>query len=351
MINACINTSIGPICVLLFDDDAPLAVRSFLHLISLKFFDETEVLAEDYSLIAIGPSKGRSRKSMSAPNWFPYKSHKVSYPFKDEPSVGHAPGPGMLWTIHDYMQDSNGRGFRIAGSGARYEEHASGGTIFGQVVSDADLAIVDTIIKSRPISYWSNLKTNIMIRDIKIGTIFNIQGTEMRRGENQVPSREGNEKPKLVHLYPVSLVIFIISWLLSSVFPFKGRLTGWSLELVIALIFSLNGIMFLFIWLPWMFSSRKFDESQLGDRDLAHIRNIRIAISFFFSVIIIFSVLLAQYSWSIAEESFPLPEPTWKYWFFAFLMSTLCQFLAFLGLILSFAMIYQRRLLRFNQTR
>lgn len=148
-----IITNKGSINITLFDDLAPLTVSSFLHLIHQNFYNDIifhRVIAD--FMIQVGCPLGRGTggprdKGISS---FPHQGQQVTYPFTDEFQSGKKfDKPGIL-AMANAGPNTNGSQFFITHVPTPHLNNKH--TIFGEVISESDQAIVDSIVKGDKIN-------------------------------------------------------------------------------------------------------------------------------------------------------------------------------------------------------
>ena len=146
MTNIVIVTSKGDINLRLFDEDAPMTVASFLYLIKENFYNGIvfhRVIAD--FMIQVGCPLGRGTggprdKGISS---FPYRGQQISYPFADEFQSGRTfDKPGIL-AMANAGANTNGSQIFITHVATPWLNNKH--TIFGEVESASDQAIVDSI--------------------------------------------------------------------------------------------------------------------------------------------------------------------------------------------------------------
>ncbi len=143
-----IITNKGQININLFDDDAPMTVASFLHLIHQNFYNDIvfhRVIAD--FMIQVGCPLGRGiggprDKGISS---FPYQNKQISYPFADEFQSGRKfDKPGIL-AMANAGPNTNGSQIFITHVPTPHLNNKH--TIFGEVVSTSDQDVVDSIVQ------------------------------------------------------------------------------------------------------------------------------------------------------------------------------------------------------------
>jgi peptidyl-prolyl cis-trans isomerase B (cyclophilin B) len=141
-----IVTNKGPINITLFDEDAPMTVASFLFLANQGFYDGIifhRVIA-DFMIQGGDPlGKGYGGPKNKGINSFPYKGQEITYPFPDEFQSGRKfDKPGIL-AMANAGANTNGSQFFITHVPTPHLNNAH--TIFGEVISEKDQAVVDSI--------------------------------------------------------------------------------------------------------------------------------------------------------------------------------------------------------------
>lgn len=147
MTNIVIKTNKGDINLQLFDEDAPLTVKSFLDLIRKGFYTGLTFhrVIENFMVQGGCPlGTGTGGPSNVGINGFEYQGHMVSYPFKDEFQSGRVfDKPGLL-AMANAGPNTNGSQFFITHIVTDWLTNKH--TIFGQVKSDTDQGIVNSIV-------------------------------------------------------------------------------------------------------------------------------------------------------------------------------------------------------------
>ena len=148
MTSVSIVTNKGQINLNLFDEDAPLTVASFLHLIRQNFYNDIvfhRVIAD--FMIQVGCPMGRGTggprdKGISS---FPFQGQQISYPFKDEFQSGKKfDKPGIL-AMANAGPNTNGSQIFITHVPTPWLNNKH--TIFGEVAGSSDQKIVDSIVQ------------------------------------------------------------------------------------------------------------------------------------------------------------------------------------------------------------
>ena len=141
-----IKTSKGDINLNLFDDDAPMTVASFLFLARNGFYNGLvfhRVIADFMIQGGCPLGKGYGGPKNKGINSFPYKGQEISYPFADEFQSGRKfIKPGIL-AMANAGANTNGSQFFITHVPTPHLNNAH--TIFGEVVSENDQTIVNSI--------------------------------------------------------------------------------------------------------------------------------------------------------------------------------------------------------------
>jgi peptidyl-prolyl cis-trans isomerase B (cyclophilin B) len=143
-----IITEKGPIKLQLFDEDAPKTVASFLYLIKQGFYEGLTFhrVIDDFMIQGGDPTGtgGGSPKNEGITS-FPYKGEQISYPFEDEFQSGMTfDKPGIL-AMANRGPDTNGSQFFITHVPTPHLNNQH--TIFGEVISEEDQEVVNSIEK------------------------------------------------------------------------------------------------------------------------------------------------------------------------------------------------------------
>ncbi|TET55935.1 MAG: peptidylprolyl isomerase [Promethearchaeota archaeon] len=146
MTRVIIVTNKGELNLNLFDSDAPMTVASFLFLANQKFYNGIVFhrVIQDF-MIQVGCPLGRGTggpkdKGISS---FPYQGRQINYPFTDELQSGRSfDKPGIL-AMANAGANTNGSQLFITHVPTPHLNNKH--TIFGEVVSASDQAIVDSI--------------------------------------------------------------------------------------------------------------------------------------------------------------------------------------------------------------
>lgn len=141
-----ISTNKGNINLRLFDDEAPMTVASFLYLAQQGFYNRIlfhRVIA-DFMIQGGDPlGKGYGGPKDKGITFFPYKGQSISYPFRDEFQSGRKFNkPGIL-AMANAGPNTNGSQFFITHVPTPHLNNKH--TIFGEVKSPMDQAVVDSI--------------------------------------------------------------------------------------------------------------------------------------------------------------------------------------------------------------
>ena len=140
------KTSNGDINLNLFDEDAPMTVASFLFLARNGFYNGIvfhRVIANFMIQVGCPLGRGTGGPRNKGINSFPYQGKQISYPFGDEFQSGRTFNkPGIL-AMANAGPGTNGSQIFITHVPTPHLNNAH--TIFGEVVSEADQAIVSKI--------------------------------------------------------------------------------------------------------------------------------------------------------------------------------------------------------------
>ncbi len=146
MTNVEIVTNKGTIHLNLFDEDAPMTVASFLYLVQNGYYNGLNFhrVIDNFMIqggCPLGTGTGGPRnKGISS---FPYKGKEVNYPFADEFQSGREfDKPGLL-AMANAGPRTNGSQFFITHIVTDWLNNKH--TIFGEVKSNADQAVVNSI--------------------------------------------------------------------------------------------------------------------------------------------------------------------------------------------------------------
>jgi len=141
-----IVTNKGDINLNLFDSDAPMTVASFLYLIKQGFYNGLifHRVIPDFMIQGGCPlGKGFGGPKNKGISSFPYQGKQISYPFADEFQSGRKfDKPGIL-AMANAGPNTNGSQFFITHVPTPHLNNAH--TIFGEVVSQSDQNLVDSI--------------------------------------------------------------------------------------------------------------------------------------------------------------------------------------------------------------
>jgi peptidyl-prolyl cis-trans isomerase B (cyclophilin B) len=140
-------TSKGELDLILFDDDAPMTVASFLFLAKQGYYNGLKFhrVIPDFMIqggCPLGSGTGGPRQKNIAS--FPFKGKNITYPFKDEFQSGRKFNkPGIL-AMANSGKNTNGSQFFITHVPTSHLNNNH--TIFGEVIDpNADQKIVDSI--------------------------------------------------------------------------------------------------------------------------------------------------------------------------------------------------------------
>ena len=151
-----IVTNKGEINLNLLDNDAPMAVSSFLHLANQGFYNGIifhRVIA-DFMIQGGDPlGKGYGGPKEKGITSFPYKGQNMSYPFPDEFQSGKRfDKPGIL-AMANAGANTNGSQFFITHVPTPHLNNKH--TIFGEVVDpELDQKVVDSIAQGDKIGIF-----------------------------------------------------------------------------------------------------------------------------------------------------------------------------------------------------
>ncbi|MFX1588821.1 MAG: peptidylprolyl isomerase [Promethearchaeota archaeon] len=148
MTNIIMKTSKGNINIRLFDNEAPMTVASFLFLAKQGFYNGLKFhrVIEDFMIQGGCPTgtgfHGPRQKGITA---FPFQGKQVPYPFPDEFQSGRTFNkPGIL-AMANAGPNTNGSQFFITHVPTPHLNNNH--TIFGEVISNNDQNVVDSIQK------------------------------------------------------------------------------------------------------------------------------------------------------------------------------------------------------------
>jgi len=143
-----IVTNRGEINLNLFDDDAPMTVTSFLHLIRQDFYNGIvfhRVIADFMIQVGCPLGHGIGGPRDKGINSFPYRSQQISYPFADEFQSGRKfDKPGIL-AMANAGANTNGSQIFITHVPTSHLNNKH--TIFGEVINPSDQDVVNSIVQ------------------------------------------------------------------------------------------------------------------------------------------------------------------------------------------------------------
>ncbi len=146
MSNITIKTEKGDINLKLFDNDAPKTVASFLYLAKVGFYNGVTFhrVINDFMIQGGDPTgTGRGGPKQKGITFFPFQGTQISYPFEDEFQSGKKFNkPGIL-AMANAGSNTNGSQFFITHVPTPHLNNKH--TIFGEVISERDQAVVDSI--------------------------------------------------------------------------------------------------------------------------------------------------------------------------------------------------------------
>ena len=146
MTDVTIKTNKGDINITLFDDDAPMTVASFLHLATTGFYDGIifhRVIADFMVQTGDPLGKGTGGPKNKGISSFPYHDQNISYPFPDEFRSGRGFEKSGMLAMANSGPNTNGSQIFITHVPTAWLNNNH--TIFGEVQSDADQAVVNSI--------------------------------------------------------------------------------------------------------------------------------------------------------------------------------------------------------------
>jgi len=141
-----IKTNKGIINLNLFDEDAPMTVASFLFLARTGFYNGLvfhRVIANFMIQGGCPLGKGHGGPKNKGVNSFPYQGGEISYPFADEFQSGRQFNKSGILAMANAGKNTNGSQFFITHVPTPHLNNAH--TIFGEVVSESDQVIVNSI--------------------------------------------------------------------------------------------------------------------------------------------------------------------------------------------------------------
>ena len=141
-------TTKGTLNLLMFDDDAPLTVASFLYLAKQGYYSGLTFhrVIQDFMIQGGCPTAtGMHGPKEKGINSFPFQGKDIPYPFSDEfQSVRTFDKPGIL-AMANAGPNTNGSQFFITHVPTPHLNNKH--TIFGAVIGPEDQKIVDSIQK------------------------------------------------------------------------------------------------------------------------------------------------------------------------------------------------------------
>jgi peptidyl-prolyl cis-trans isomerase B (cyclophilin B) len=146
MTNITIRTEKEDINLKLFDNDTPKTVASFLYLIKEGFYNGVTFhrVIDDFMIQGGDPTgTGRGGPKQGGITSFPFQGQQISYPFEDEFQSGREFNkPGIL-AMANAGPNTNGSQFFITHVPTPHLNNKH--TIFGEVISESDQAVVNSI--------------------------------------------------------------------------------------------------------------------------------------------------------------------------------------------------------------
>ena len=146
MTNVVIITNKGNINLRLFDNEAPLTVSSFLYLTEQGFYNGLTFhrVISDFMIQGGDPiGNGTGGPKSKGITFFPYKEQTISYPFRDEFKSGKKFDKSGILAMANAGPNTNGSQFFITHVPTPWLNNKH--TIFGEVISDSDQTIVNSI--------------------------------------------------------------------------------------------------------------------------------------------------------------------------------------------------------------
>ena len=141
-------TNKGEINLTLFDDKAPMTTSSFLFLAKRGYYNKIifHRVIDDFMIQGGDPlGRGTGGPKDKGITSFPYKGKDISYPFGDEFKNGKEFDKSGILAMANAGPSTNGSQFFITHVPTPHLNNKH--TIFGEVVSDSDQKVVDSIIK------------------------------------------------------------------------------------------------------------------------------------------------------------------------------------------------------------
>lgn len=141
-----IKTSKGDINLNLFDEDAPMTVASFLFLARNGFYNGIifHRVIGDFMIQGGCPiGRGTGGPKNKGIDSFPFQGRQINYPFADEFQSGRKFIKSGILAMANSGANTNGSQFFITHVPTPHLNNAH--TIFGEVVSEADQAVVNSI--------------------------------------------------------------------------------------------------------------------------------------------------------------------------------------------------------------
>ncbi len=144
--NSKIITNKGEINLTIFDNEAPMTVASFTFLAKQGYYNGIifHRVIEDFMIQGGDPlGKGHGGPKNKGINSFPYQGSQIGYPFSDEFQSRRAfDKPGIL-AMANSGPNTNGSQFFITHIPTPWLNNKH--TIFGEIISQKDKAVVDSI--------------------------------------------------------------------------------------------------------------------------------------------------------------------------------------------------------------
>ena len=139
-------TTKGTINLLMFDDDAPLAVASFLYLAKRGYYNGLTFhrVIQDFMIQGGCPTgTGMNGPKQKGINSFPFQGKDISYPFSDEFQSGKTFNKSGILAMANAGPRTNGSQFFITHVPTPHLNNKH--TIFGEIIGPEDQNVVDAI--------------------------------------------------------------------------------------------------------------------------------------------------------------------------------------------------------------
>ena len=139
-------TTKGTINLLMFDDDVPLTVASFLYLANRGYYNGLTFhrVIQDFMIQGGCPTgTGMDSPKKKGINSFPFQGKDISYPFSDEFQSGKTFDKHGILAMANAGPNTNGSQFFITHVPTPHLNNKH--TIFGEVIGPEDQNVVDAI--------------------------------------------------------------------------------------------------------------------------------------------------------------------------------------------------------------